>query len=115
MKKIIAKVKDLSHHSADAHPDEQHHSTADADGLRASLYTDTSSQAPPRLGTTPIKGDLHEPASPMMAPSATTAPFQAHATPLAQSQQLAQSTPPQSERQPPVNFSRLPVTRLDRL
>lgn len=117
MKKIIAKVKDHAHSS--------HHSTNDDDGhsedngLRASLYEDTSSQAPPRLGTTPIKGDNYEPpsqlhASPLVAaPASASTSAPAHLAASASSYQPQAN--PQLERQQPVNFSRLPVGRVDRL
>lgn len=107
MKKIIAKVKDHAHgphHSAN-----DHDGHSDDNALRASLYEDTSSQAPPRLGTTPIKGDNYEP--PPQLGSASSAPASANVAASEPSHQP--QAYPQVERQQPVNFSRLPVNRVD--
>lgn len=103
MKKILAKVKDhtpLSHHSSHASRSSQDDNGSD--GLRASLYEDTTSQAPPTLGTTPIKGNVHDPTHPHPPPP----PLQSSSPPRPQPASV-------NPLQQPVNFSRLPVNRAD--
>lgn len=55
MKKVLSKLKE---HASPAHHDHDHEHHHD-EGLKASLYDETVSKSPPRIGERPIKGNLN--------------------------------------------------------
>lgn len=109
------------------------------DALKASLYEDATSQAPPRVGTRPLKGDLTQgPVGSEASPAANLAaaarpPPGPSAAPMAAAAAVAPSphagppphgpparpvrpdgqTSTNQSREVPTNFSRLPPNRAD--
>ncbi|KAI9884231.1 MAG: hypothetical protein M1823_003980 [Watsoniomyces obsoletus] len=86
MKKIFHRPRGQSHSARSESPE------AD-DALKASPYERTTSRTPPRVGTTPLKGDHHEPL-PSLEPVA-----------------IPPEHPLEASRETPTNFSRRPPTR----
>lgn len=108
MKKLLHR-RHKSHSPPRGHDDDNDHGSNSA--LKASLYDDTTSRSPPRMGSTPLKGTQEAPvaASSGMADPRSTVP----AAMSPQSVTGRASSRPDQPRDTPTNFSRLPPNRVD--
>ncbi|KAI9752365.1 MAG: hypothetical protein M1815_000577 [Lichina confinis] len=93
-------------------------SNSSGDALKASLYEDTTSRSPPRVGSTPIRGTHEHPPAEFHGPSARGSSLGPGVATTTQARATPELPPgrgsrPDGQRETPTNFSRLPPNRLD--